>query len=263
MNRSVFFTALRRRGSGVFGTSLSRQQVQGVEAILDEAERRGTSMFHLSAILAEAYHETGGQMQPVKETVYASSKDRNPPDPVVIARLEKAFKAGNLPWVKTPYWREGWFGRGLIQLTHKANYDKFGVTKETALDLKTSVRVMFDGMEKGRFTGRKLADYDYLVVANPPVPGFKYYSSRAIVNGDTPTVGIKIDAYGKAFEAALREAGYAARVPVPAPKPVELDPLPEPVSKSRGIAALILAALAAAGAWFASVPCSLFGVMCQ
>lgn len=51
--------------------------------------------------------------------------------------------------------------------------------------------------------------------------------------------------------------------PVPAPEPVEIDPLPEPASKSRGIAALILAALAAAGVWLGQLPCSIFGVFCQ
>ncbi|MDX0127400.1 hypothetical protein GOC15_22760 [Sinorhizobium meliloti] len=68
-------------------------------------------------------------------------------------------------------------------------------------------------------------------------------------------------------EAVLKQVLAAARrpvdiQPVPAPEPVEIDPPSEPVSKSRGIAALILAALAAAGAWFASIPCNLFGAFC-
>ncbi|MDX3926731.1 MAG: hypothetical protein QHC90_13130 [Shinella sp.] len=226
MNRAAFFASVRSRTSGVFGTSLSSPQVQGCEAILDEAERRGTPPFHLAAILAQAYHETGGQMQPVKETVYASSKDRNPSDATVIKRLDTAFAKGQLPWVKTPYWRSGYFGRGLIQLTHKVNYDKMGVTKESALDLKTSVRVMFDGMERGSFTGKKLSDYDYLVTTNPPVPGFKYYASRAIVNGDTAVNGKKIETYAKAFETALVAAGYGVKVE-PAPEPVVIEkPVP-------------------------------------
>jgi putative chitinase len=125
--------------------------------------------------------------------------------------------------VKTPYWREGWFGRGLIQLTHKANYDKFGVTKEQALDLKTSVRVVFDGMEQGLFTGRKLSDYDNVVTKTPRVVSFLYYSSRAIVNGDTAENGSKINAYGKAFEAALKAAGYAGAKTAPVP----VDPVQE------------------------------------
>jgi putative chitinase len=37
MNRAAFYAALHQRTSGVFGTSLSTKQVEGVEAILDEA----------------------------------------------------------------------------------------------------------------------------------------------------------------------------------------------------------------------------------
>jgi putative chitinase len=121
-------------------------------------------------------------------------------------------RPGQLTWVKKPYWRDGWFGRGLIQITHKANSDKLGLTKTSALDLKTSVRATFDGMEKGLFTGKKLADYDYLVTRNPDVPGFKYYASRAIVNGDTAGNGAMIASYAKAFEKALRDAGYSQKV---------------------------------------------------
>jgi hypothetical protein len=228
MNRAAFFASVRSRTSGVFGTSLSQRQVAGVEAILDEAEKRGTNRFHLAAILAEVYHETGGQMEPVKETVYASSKDRNPSDATVIARLNAAFAKGQLTWVKTPYWREGWFGRGLIQLTHKANYDKFGVTKEQALDLKTSVRIVFDGMEKGLFTGKKLSDYDYLINGDPGLPAFAFKSSRAIVNGDVAGNGPKIEAYGKAFLSALAAAAYD-----PNTRPTVAPPEPAPVTPPR------------------------------
>jgi len=232
MNREAFFAALRRRGSGVFGTSLSQPQVEGVDAILDEGEKRGTNLFHLAAILAEVYHETGGQMAPVKETVYASSKDRNPPDATVIKRLETAFSKGQLPWVKTPYWRDGWFGRGLIQLTHKANYDKFGVTKQQALDLKTSVRIVFDGMEKGLFTGKKLADYDQVVTKAPLVMAYRYYGSRAIVNGDTAANGSHIETYSKAFETALKAAGYAGAKHAPEDTPAPVT-IPEPIKPAK------------------------------
>lgn len=95
-------------------------------------------------------------------------------------------------------------------------------------------------------------------------------SHRFIVRGQSFYAG---DGLNKALvkpekvEEVLRQVLAVARQPVdipsiPAPEPVEVDPLPEPVSKSRGIAALILAALAAAGAWFASVPCNLFGAFC-
>lgn len=233
MNKSAFFAALRSRGNTLFGTSLSAKQVEGLEAILDEAERRGTSIFHLAAIFSEAHHETGGQMQPVKETVYASSKDRNPSDETVIKRLDAAFAKGKLPWVKKPYWKDGWFGRGLIQVTHEENYRKLGLSKESALDLKTSVRAIFDGMEKGLFTGKKLSDFDYIVTKVPEVKGYRYFSSRSIVNGDTPAVGAKIDRSAKAFEAALRAAGYDPATSVAQEQP-KATPAP-PVAETKPI----------------------------
>jgi hypothetical protein len=218
MNRTAFFAALR--GGAMFPKGFKPGQVDGLDAVLDEAEARGTPIFHLSAILSEIYHETGGQMQPVKETVYTHSRDRNPSDATVIKRLDTAYAKGQLPWVKKPYWRDGWFGRGLIQITHEPNYKKLGLTKETALETKASVKATFDGMEKGLFTGKKLSDYDYLVTRNPDVPGYKYYASRAIVNGDTAKNGAMIATYAKTFEQALRAAGYGS------PKPVPVEPPP-------------------------------------
>lgn len=250
MNRTAFFAALR--GGAMFPKGFKGGQVEGLDAVLDEAERRGTSIFHAAAILSEVYHETGGQVQPVKETVYATSKDRNPSDATVIKRLDTAYAKGQLPWVSKPYWRDGWFGRGLIQITHKVNYDKLGLTKTSALDLKTSVSATFNGMERGLFTGRKLSDYDYLVTRNPDVPGYKYYASRAIVNGDTAKNGAMIATYAKAFEKALVDAGYSPKqaepatpqaAPIPEPKPIEPEKpaviAQGPVPSGNWLAALI------------------------
>jgi putative chitinase len=276
MNRAAFYAALRRRASGIFGTSLSQQQVEGVEAILGEAERRGTSLFHLAAILAEGYHETGGKMQPIEENLNYSAKRLTQVWPGRFPTIASAKPYANNPrrLANKVYGGrlgntdpdDGWLyrGRGLSQITGKENYSKFGIAgvPGNALDMRTAVRILFDGMEKGLFTGKRLSDFDYLVTKNPEVPGYRYYVSRSIINGDTATNGSKIDAYGRAFEKALREAGYGrgAAVPMPAPDPVPIDP--ERASKSRGIAALILGALAAVGAWLAETPCNLFNVFC-
>ena len=69
MNRAAFYASVRSSTSGVFGTSLSSSQVEGIEAILDEAERRGTPLRHLAYILATPYLETGGKMQPIRENL--------------------------------------------------------------------------------------------------------------------------------------------------------------------------------------------------
>ena len=86
MDKEAFFSALRAKNSGVFGTSLSQKQVAGTEALLDACT--GYPLAHTAHVLAEVYRETGGGMWPVKETVFAYSKDQNPPDSLVIARLD-------------------------------------------------------------------------------------------------------------------------------------------------------------------------------
>lgn len=248
MNRSAFYAALRQRGSGVFGTSLSSKQVEGVEAILDEAERRGTSVFHLAAILAEAYHETGGAMQPISENLNYSAQRLTQVWPKRFPTIASAKPYANNPQrlANKVYGgrlgnvdpNDGWLfrGRGLAQITGRENYARFGIAgvPDDASKMSVAVRILFEGMGKGMFTGKKLADYDFLVTKSPAVPGYRYYASRSIINGDMQANGSKIEKYGKAFEAALRAAGYAPQTtaPTPTPKPelpakIEPQPIPD------------------------------------
>ena len=214
MKKAEFYAALRRRDSGVFGTSLSKAQVDAVEALI--AVMIGWPIAHAAHVLAEVYHETGGGMFPVKETVYRTSKDRNPSDATVIARLDRAWAKGQLPWVKKPYWRGGWFGRGQIQLTHEYNYTKGGALvgvdlvsdPDRALELPVSAEIAAEGCRVGLFTGKSLADFD-----GPE--GFDHYNARAIVNGDKRANGRKVAGHARAFEAALEAAGWRAAPPVP------------------------------------------------
>lgn len=224
MNKAKFFEALRMRNSGVFGTSLSAGQVEGTEALLRAGD--GLSVPHMAHVLAEVYHETGHGMLPVKETVFPYSKNKNPSDGTVIARLDSAWKRGKLPWVKTPYWRDGMFGRGQIQITHEYNYRKASalvgvdLVREPwrALALPISAKIAVEGCAAGMFAGKKLSDYD-----GPH--GFDHYNARAIVNGDKKKHGESLMRYGKAFEAALTAAGWGLKPEPEAPRATGLAAL--------------------------------------
>jgi hypothetical protein len=177
MNRKAFFDNIRPFFDGFRG-ALGKGQIEGLDAILDEAEKRKTPTRHLAYILASAFHETNATMQPVKEAYW----------------LSEAWRKRNLRYY--PY-----YGRGLIQITWKENYKKAGDKLEIdlvnnpddALDLPTSVEIMFSGMEEGWFTGKKLSDYPK-----------SYKQSRRIVNGlDKASV---IAGYAERFEEAIEAA---------------------------------------------------------
>lgn len=136
----------------------------------------------LAYMLATAFHETAGTCLPVRETLARS-------DDAAIAILERAFAAGRLPWVKTPYWckdSEGksWLGRGLVQITHRANYARLGKAigedllsnPDRALDRDVALSILFTGMIDGLFTGKKLADYFTARRSD-------WTGARAIING--------------------------------------------------------------------------------
>ena len=238
IDRAKLFAALRKRESGVFGTSLTKGQVEGIERILDETG--DMEVEKLAYILATAYHETGRTMQPVREA-FAKSDEQ------AIARLENAWKKGKLKWVKTPYWRpdadgKAWFGRGYVQITHKANYQRLSpiagvdlvADPDMALDPRIAAKILVCGMAGGLFTGKSLADY---------LPG-DYVGARKIVNGTDRAKTIA--GYARSFEKALR-ASYtpeplvlverAEKEPSAAP-----EPAPRPVTTSpKGIEAIIKA----------------------
>lgn len=182
MNNTTFLAYARR---APFGGRLSSAQVAGLEAILAEAARRKTPRQHLAYMLATAFHETGGRMQPVRENLnYTSAARIKQTWPGRFASIAEAQ-----PYVSQPQKlankvyggrlgntgpNDGWIyrGDGLPQLTGRANFAKFGI--EPGMDLATAVRVMFDGMSKGMFTGKRLGQF-FGPIEDP-------VGARAIVN---------------------------------------------------------------------------------
>lgn len=212
MDRTAFYAALRSRASTVFGTSLSQGQVNGCETLLDEGDARKSRLPCLAYVLATAYHETAHTMQPIEE--YGKGKG-------------KAYGKPAGPYGKVYY------GRGYVQLTWLDNYQKAGEKlsvnlvkfPEQALNPKIASEILFASMEQGWFTGRKLDDYLTALATD-------YVGARRIVNG-TDKASL-IAGYAKAFETALKAAGYSSQKPQPlppqpaqeAPKPVPAPPEP-------------------------------------
>jgi predicted chitinase len=242
MNEPAFFAAIRP----AFGNKLSQAHVDGMKSILDAAADNGvTDPHHVAHILAHVRRETGGYMSPIKETVMPSHKDKNPSDAEVIRRLDRAFASGKLTWVKKPYWRDGEFGRGQIQLTHASNRAKFGIkNRDDLLKLPISARVAVVGMRDGMFTGKNLADYTFpAALDNPPKS-----NPRRIVNGQDGS-DAEVAKFHRQFYAALIKAGWndLPIKPATAPKRPAQAQKPAPASRAKETASTAAGGAAGAG----------------
>lgn len=221
MSNPAFYAAVRP----LFGGTLSQSQVDGINVILRATH--GLHVTHRAYLLATTHHETARTMQPVRETLAKT-------DESAIARLESAWAKGKLKWVKTPYWRKDrdgktWLGRGYVQLTHKANYEKAGqltgvdlvANPNAAMRPEVAAKILVAGSQQGMFTGKSLSDY---------LPG-DYAGARRIINGTDRAADIARLAQG--YEAALRHIG-TEDAPRPVAKPATKAP-------TGGIAAVIIA----------------------
>mgnify|MGYP001766787317 CR=1 FL=1 len=199
--RRRLFDAVRAR----FG-ALSQAQVDGINAIIDVWEARGlTDPRWLAYILATAWHETGRTMQPVREIGRGNGRAYGIPDQ----------KTGRV-----------YYGRGLVQITWKTNYERLGKrlgldlvnNPDRALEPAISARILVIGMEEGLFTGKRLADYFSDGAAS-------WVNARRIVNGlDRAEM---IAAYARKFHDAISSAEVAvAPAPSPSPAPVPSPPAP-------------------------------------
>jgi predicted chitinase len=200
IDRRFFFDTVRE---ALFKGTLSAPQVEGMTAILNFWEERmaDADPRWLAYILATAFHETAYTMQPVRETLATT-------DARAVEILENAFASGKLSWVKTPYWRpdedgKSWLGRGLVQLTHKRNYEAMSALTgidlvaepDRAMEMGPAVSILIEGMVQGSFSKHKLADH--LNATNDD-----WINARRIVNGTDRAE--KLAGYGKTFLAAIR-----------------------------------------------------------
>jgi putative chitinase len=258
LDKKFFFDTVR--DSKLFGGSLSETQVATMDAIIDSYS--GESFDHLSYILATPYHEVGKDLEPVSENLNYSAKRLREVWPARFKSDATAKKFANNPEAlgdKVYGGRlgnaanEGYLyrGRGLSQITGKENYAKFGKlmsidlvgNPDLALKPAVAARILVVGMERGLFTGKKLADYD-------APGGFMAVGARAIINADAKratkhgdsTVGEDIAEYAAEFSKAMRAATAETAAPVPVP-PTDSTPVPAPgkPNQKNGIIALLVA----------------------
>ena len=183
IDRKRFFDSVRAQP---FARGLSSSQVTGMTAILDtwEGYRADEDVRYLAYMLATAYWETAHTMQPIREIGLGRGHSYGEVDPVT---------------------KQAYYGRGLVQLTWKSNYEKMSnltgkdlvADADLALDPTVASEVMFYGMSLGTFTGRKLSEYFTATVENPA-------GARRIINGMDHAADIAI--VYKAFKAALTGA---------------------------------------------------------
>ncbi len=229
-----FFDVVR----GEYGP-LRQNQVDGMTRLLAATE--GLPLRHRAYILATVHHETG----PASSDLHWTPRREiwGPTD--AQKRYEGRKDLGNT----VPGDGKRYMGRGYVQITGRANYNKASLATgrdlvadpDLALDPEISGHIIVAGMRDGWFTGKKLADYT------------SFREMRRVVNG-TDKADL-VAGYAETFEKALRKlpAQPVEPVPVPPAIPPSIPESPPAATPAAPDAGSLIAKwlLAAAGGLFA------------
>lgn len=189
MSRDAFY---QKVAAELFRGSLPQWQREPLDRLVDEGLARKRTMEETSCVLATGYHETQ-RFKYMEEIGEGDGRDYG--EPLLLIR-GKPVK---------------YHGRGFVQLTWLSNYAKMSIylgidlvnEPDKAKDPAIAAKIIWEGMIRGMFTGKNLADY-----INDQ--GVDYVGSRRIVNG-TDKADL-IAGYAKTFEAALGLLGSDAAV---------------------------------------------------
>ena len=168
---------------------------QNIERLLSAIESDGavTDIRWAAYMLATVKHECADRWQPVEE--YGKGAGRPYGTAVTVVSADGQSRVNT------------YYGRGYVQITWKDNYARLGkaigvndqlvIFPERALDPSMAYRIMSEGMRRGLFTGRKLADYinDHRC---------DYRLARQIINGLDQAD--RIAAYSNVLEEILRQS---------------------------------------------------------
>jgi len=186
-NPQAFFARLKT--AGVLGPTLDQSEIDGVNAILKACGDAAWGKRFTAYALATADRETAGTMKPIKEyggnQYFTRMYDVTGRDPA------RARKMGNT----APGDGARYCGRGYVQLTWKANYEKLGAmvgfplagNPDLAMRPDIAAEIMVKGMSLGLFTGKKLADY-------VTTDKCDFVSARRVINGTDHAAEIAAEA---------------------------------------------------------------------
>lgn len=225
MNRKIFFAEIR---PSLFKGKLTQQQVNGFNVLLDHAKQQHTNIEYLAYILATTYHETGFTMRPIKERggakYFRKRYDIHGTNPKLARRLGNTSPGDGVKYC----------GKGYVQITGKGNYAKAGGKlgidlvnhPDLAMVPKHAVRILFQGMMDGWFTGKKLSSYMDGIDGTDAEDRQQYKLSRWLINGKDKRD--EIAGHAIKFEHALRSAASTSEIPTPESHTTdEAVPLPE------------------------------------
>jgi len=200
VNPGAFFAHLK--AAQVLGPTLDQSEVDGVNAILAACGSAAWGPRFTAYALGTADRETAGTMQPIKEyggaAYFARRYDIKGSNPALARRLGNTVPGDGVTFA----------GRGFVQITGRANYQKAGeklgypLVGNPALALRPDIAaaIMVRGMSEGWFTGKKLADY---ITAEK----CDFVNARRIINGTDHAKEIANEAAH--YLAALKAGGWA------------------------------------------------------
>lgn len=144
INRKTFFDGYRNNLDP--NRKLDQNEVNTLTVFLDMVDKdfKRLTIPQWAYVFATTFHETNATFLPIKEAYW----------------LSESWRKNNLRYF--PF-----YGRGFVQITWKANYEKF--SKQLGEDFvknpdlvmvpKYAFRILFDGFINGDFTGKKISDY--------------------------------------------------------------------------------------------------------